>query len=231
MIHFPFGASNISSQCKELIIKNSKTVTFAENKIIYLQEDVADKFFIVLTGYVRLSYIMENGTAILYGIVPPGQCFGELGAFERSAYTDTASAVGSVTVLSVRANIFHSGCADNHELRSALSVLVASRYKAYIDVTKGLYLSHLSSRLATSLMRLAHSFNQTTEIKGRSFLYLGPMVTQSDLGAMARGTRGNVNRLLKKWERDGIILLQDRKIILLDPGKLEQISLGGGEEN
>lgn len=230
MIHFPLSSASLSSRCKDLILKQGKVASYSDNKIIYLQEDRADRFFIVISGYVRLSYILENGATILYGIVPPGQSFGELGVYDRSEYTDTASAVGSVSVLSVRADLFHSRCDSDEELRSALSALIAERYKAYIDITKALYLGNLSARLAMSLLSLARSFNQTMAVGGRQYPYVGSMVTQTDLGAMARGTRGNVNRLLKRWERGKLILMRDRRIILLDPDGLELLTLRNGED-
>lgn len=230
MIHFPLNSVTLSSRCKDLILRHAKVTTFSDNRIIYLQEDLADRFYIVMSGYVRLSYILENGTAILYGIVPPGQSFGELSVFDNSAHTDTASAVGSVSLLSVRADFIHAECARNEEMRTLLSGLVASRYRSYIDTTKGLYLNNLSARLAMALLRLAYSFQQATMVGEQKCLYLGPIVTQTDLGAMARGTRGNVNRLLKRWERDHLILLRDRQIILLDPEGLELLTQGSGDD-
>jgi len=230
MIHWLPEHGELASKVKEAFLKYSIRHVYPKNGVIYLQEDDADKFYIVLSGHVRLSYIMEDGTAILYAIVPPGQSFGELGVFDRSVYTDTASAIGPVSVLAVRAEVFHSNVAHNEDLRSALSSLIVERYKTYIDVTKSLYLSTLSARLAMSLLRLVKSLGQTIDLDGKGYPYLGSVVTQSDLGAMARGTRGNVNRVLKKWERDGLILVKDRKIILLDPDELELVALRGGED-
>lgn len=210
------------------MLKSSHKLIYNKNSVIYLQEDKADKFYIVLSGYVRLSYIMEDGTAILYAIVPPGESFGELGVFDRSFYTDTASTIGNVSVLAVNADVFHTGDRCSQEIKFALSELIATRYRTYIDVTKNLYLTSLSARLAMSLLRLTESLGHTMEYKGRKVPYLGSMVTQSDLGAVARGTRGNVNRVLKSWERDGLIVAQDRKIIILDSEGLEMQSLNSG---
>ncbi|MEO9530051.1 Crp/Fnr family transcriptional regulator [Roseibium sp.] len=229
MIHWLPENSELSPKIREAILKYSARNVYSKNGIVYFQEDKADKFYIVLSGYVRLSYIMEDGTAILYAIVPPGQSFGELGVFDRSVYTDTASAIGSVSVLAVSAGVFHSNVPFSTELREALSSLIVDRYRTYIDVTKSLYLSNLSARLAMSLLRLVNSLGQTIDLNGKSCPYLGSMVTQSDLGAMARGTRGNVNRVLKRWEREGLILVQDRKVILLDPDELENVAIRGGD--
>ena len=220
MLHWFPENEKLAAKVKEIFLQYSTRQVIHNNGVLYLQEDKAEKFYIVMSGYVRLSYFMEDGSSILYAIVPPGQSFGELGVFDRSVYTDTATAIGSVCVLAVRADVFHINTPYQSELKAALSALLAERYKTYIDVTKCLYLGNLSARLAMSLLRLVKSLGQNMVIEGRTYQYLGPMVTQSDLGAMARGSRGNVNRLLKKWAEDGLILIQDRKIILLDRKEL-----------
>ena len=62
-------------------------------------------------------------------------------------------------------------------------------------------------------------------IKGKKAECLGPEVKQRDLGSMARGTRENVNKSLRRWEKERILALEDRHIILLDREQLEDISL------
>jgi len=66
------------------------------------------------------------------------------------------------------------------------------------------------------------------QVKGREVACIGPMVTQTDLGLMARGARGNVNRALKSWERSGWIAIVDRSIAILDRSKLEHLAFEDG---
>lgn len=229
MMHWPVENDTFDADLREMFLKNAARSVYRKNSVIYLQEDKADKLYIVLSGYVRLSYIMEDGSTILYAIVPPGQSFGELGVYDWSVYMDSATAIGDVSVLSVRAEAFHSNISSDPRPMDALSALIVDRYKTFIEVTKSLHLSSLTARLAISLLRLVNSLGQTTVYDGRRCPFLGPMVTQSDLGAMARGTRGNVNRVLKKWALDGLVAIEDRKIILLDPDGLEFMALNVGE--
>ncbi|MEP1933465.1 MAG: helix-turn-helix domain-containing protein, partial [Roseibium sp.] len=125
--------------------------------------------------------------------------------------------------------LFHSGCSDGAKLMRGLNDLVVERYKTYIESTKVLYMGNLTSRLGLSIIRLAQMMKQRIVLDESEYEYLGPVVTQSDLGSMARGTRGNVNRILKKWQQSGLITIVDRKIILLKPRQLEQecFALGG----
>ncbi|MEP4336652.1 MAG: Crp/Fnr family transcriptional regulator, partial [Roseobacter sp.] len=211
------------------LLANARRNVLPDGGVIYLQDDPADVLFIVVSGYVRLSYILEDGTSILYAVVPPGNSFGELGVLDRSVYQDTASAIGPVSYLTLRADLFHSGCSDGAKLMRGLNDLVVERYKTYIESTKVLYMGNLTSRLGLSIIRLAQMMKQRIVLDESEYEYLGPVVTQSDLGSMARGTRGNVNRILKKWQQSGLITIVDRKIILLKPRQLEQecFALGG----
>ncbi|MBG6145981.1 MAG: Crp/Fnr family transcriptional regulator [Roseibium album] len=230
MFHNSSEIIGVSSAAQKIFARNSKRHVIDNNGIVYLQEDRADRLYIVLSGYVRLSYIMEDGTDILYNIISPGRSFGELGVFENSCYQDTASVVGQVSVLSIRSELFHSEEPGTSEMRAVLGTLVAKRYQDYLELSRCLYRNSLSVRLAMCLVKLIKNLGREVSIGGRLYPYLGEVVTQRDLGAMARGTRGNVNRLLKKWEKHGLVALQDRKIIIRNLSQLEFVASGVGEQ-
>lgn len=208
--------ATLSRPVKNSIVQRSVTRTFSNNGIIYFQEDDATSFHFVVSGHVRLSYLMEDGTAILYTIVPPGHSFGELGVFDNGQYHDTASAIGKTQILSVKADVNSVSDTCGGQLQNALSKLIAKRYRTYIDVTKSLFLKSLQARLAQSLLRLVDSLGETATYQGSAVACLGSAVNQSDLGSMARGTRGNINRTLKGWETNNWIAIENRKILILD---------------
>ena len=56
---------------------------------------------------------------------------------------------------------------------------------------------------------------------------VGPVITQADLGLMARGARGSVNRALKSWQRAGWLVVKDRAILIADRAVLEAIAIEG----
>lgn len=227
MIGIPiFGLSRLSNNldCSKNIFNNYiHDYVHFKNESIYIQEDVAEYLYIVISGYVKISYILEDGNCILLGVVPPGEGFGELGVFEGDCHTETASAMGDVCVARIRAEVFRDRMLQQLEVQSFLAQLLARRYRWYLQSTRNLSLSSLAARLSQVLLYLSKSLGRTTEIDGKTCPYLPAMITQSDLGAMARGTRGNVNRLLKKWEREGWIRLDHRRIVIVKKSRLEAI--------
>jgi CRP-like cAMP-binding protein len=71
----------------------------------------------------------------------------------------------------------------------------------------------LSMRLAKTLL------NYPVSGQGPAKLSL----SQKELGEMAGGTRENVNRCLRDWERQGIVELKDRWTIIRNPDALRQL--------
>lgn len=194
------------------------------NDFIYLQDDEANALYFVRSGHIRLSYLLEDGSAILFGILPPGESFGELGVFEGGTYCDMATSVGTSSIYSIPIAAFQALAQRHPELNAALGRTVAKRYRSYIALTRVLGLKSLPARLSQCMLRLADGLNDRTSHAGRSVARIGAFVTQTELGLMARGARGNVNRALKTWEREGWIGIRDRCILILDRNSLEDLA-------
>lgn len=213
-------------ECIRLALDRAATYRiFGPNEFIYLQEDDADFLYFVRSGYVRLSYLLEDGSPILFGILPPGEVFGELGVFEAGRHYDMATSISSCSVFCIPASALRSLGARHASLDLALARAIARRYRSYILLTRILGLKTLPARLSQCLLRVADELDDVTLHNGRNVPRIGSSVTQTDLGLMARGARGNVNRALKAWERQGWIEIRDRSILILDRTRLEAVAL------
>jgi CRP-like cAMP-binding protein len=200
---------------------------YAPNQFIYVQDDDPECLYFVAEGYIRLSYLMEDGSTVLHAVLSAGEAFGELAVFDNGQHCDTATAIGPVVVLAVPIAAFRALAESNPSITRALAKLVAKRYRAYVELTRTLSLKSLAGRLSQTLLRIADSVGQTATIRGRPCLAVPSVITQTDLGLMARGARGNVNRAIKQWQRLGWIALQDRSILIVDRRQLETVCLRG----
>ena len=198
------------------------------NDFIYLQEDDAEFLYFVRSGYVRLSYLLEDGSPILFNILPVGESFGELGIFDLGRYYDMATSIGTSSVFCIPIKALRTIANHHPEFDLALARVVARRYRSFISLTRTLGLKSLHARLSQCLLRLADDLNDVVSYGGREFLRIGASVTQTDLGLMARGARGNVNRALKAWQMRGWIASEDRSIIIVDRVSLEAIAVSDG---
>lgn len=197
----------------------------APNEFIYLQEDEAKYLYFVRSGHVRLSYLLEDGSVTLFAVAPPGDSFGELGVFESGLSYDMATSIGTSSIYCIPSSAFRTLVSRSPQLDIALARTIAARYRSYISLTRILGLKTLPARLSQCLLRVADGLDDRVSFGGRTVCRVGSFVTQSDLGLMARGARGNVNRALKSWEKDEMIAIQDRSILILDRSGLEAIAI------
>jgi CRP-like cAMP-binding protein len=195
--------------------------TYANNEVVYLQEDEAQQLYFVVSGHIRLSYVMDDGSAILYAILPPGDSFGELGIFDGGVHCDMAMGIGNAVVGSVSARKFSALCERLPNLQKCIALLVAQRYRSYIELTRMMSIKTLQGRVAQALLWLADGLGTEAIHCGRKVPCVGPVVSQSDLGLMARGARNCVNRILKIWERAGWLAIKDRSILIVNRAAIE----------
>lgn len=196
----------------------------AANAVVYYQDDPTTHIHLLVRGYIRLSYISENGIVTLLSMATPGQTFGESGCLENMVHCDTAFTVGPTEIITLDCSCLREGNDTAAELERRMSRIFARRWRSHVDFTRALYLPNLNLRLSHALLRLLDDMGNKIKYQGQMVDCLGPVITQRDLGSMARGTRENVNKTLRAWENDGIIALVDRHILVLDREALENVS-------
>lgn len=217
-------AFGIAADTADYMLPYCDLVTVQPGNVVYYQDDPTTQMFVLVKGHVRLTYINENGMVILLSVVPPGQSFGEVGAADRSAHCDTAFASGPVQLISIDTACLRSAESPATALNAALAAQVSRRHRSHMDLTRALYMPSLALRLSHILLRMIDLLGNKIRYQGRLVDCLGPVVTQQDLGSMARGTRENVNKTLRGWERQGLIALEDRHILILDNMAISDIA-------
>jgi len=213
------------TQAAEVIVhaqRHARIQTISDNCVIYYQDDPTEQLWFVLRGHVRLTYIAEDGLVTLHAIMPAGGFIGEAGALEALDHCDTAYSAGEVELLCIDLAALAGDRPEARELRMLVGAMIARNYRRMVEFTRALYRPTLSMRLSYLLLQLLDSMGNDIRWKGRQVRCIGPVVTQRDIGAMARGTRENVNKALRKWQQQGILALEDRHIIVLDPVQLGQ---------
>ena len=223
-VELPAPFAGVSEAAAAALAPSLSRRTLPANAVVYYQDDPAGAVYVIERGHMRLSHIMEDGSVALYAIIPAGASFGEAGAFDPVGYCDTASTIDEAVVTAIDLSwIGREGTALD-ELRTVLSRMIAARHRAHMQVTRALYLPNLAARLALAILRLVDELGNEVRYNGAMVPVLGPVVTQRDLGAMARGTRENVNKVLRTWIDAGLVAVEDRHIVILSRSGLEAVA-------
>lgn len=219
------GLAALGRDVVDFIRPHLSAQSFQANSVVYFQNDPTNCIYFVTRGYVRLSYIGEDGVVTLHSIVPAGRSFGEAGVFDGEGFVDTAFTATQTEVMAMNLGWLEETSAPAARMQGYLARLIARRLRDHVEFTRALYRPILMQRLSHSLLRLLDLMGNEIRFRGQMYRCLGPVVTQRDLGSMARGTRENVNKMLRKWHDDGILALEDRHIIVLDEMRLQSLTL------
>ena len=200
----PLGPADVDALAATL-----RTRTYERGGVLFHSGSAADGVWIVQRGRVELSVGAGRRRAVVY-VLQPGDVDGDIQHLLDMPLTYTARALDDVTALALDATSFEKLLAEHP--------LIARRW-----------LSSVAQRLATSQSRIIGLLGRSlTQQVAR--LLLDEAVDgdvplpQRTLAAMLGVQRPSLNKILKEFERAGLIEVRYAAIHLLDAPKLLTIA-------
>ncbi|MDD4617030.1 MAG: Crp/Fnr family transcriptional regulator [Alphaproteobacteria bacterium] len=78
---------------------------YKKGKILYLQDDPADFFYVIANGWIKLFQTMPEGEEIIIDMLAAGDTVGEGAIFEQGLHTSSAQVVESVKLFSIPSSL------------------------------------------------------------------------------------------------------------------------------
>jgi CRP-like cAMP-binding protein len=169
--------------------------------------------FLILDGRVRLVRSSSNGREQVLHEEGAGATLGEVPVFDGAGYVASAVAVGDVTVCFVPRPALLDVLERNPASASAVIQVLAARLRKFAALVEDLSLRAVGERLAEFLVREA-------EASGAGELQLPP--TRDQLAAHLGTVREQVSRALSDLKREGIIMVDGRRVRILDVERLKR---------
>jgi CRP-like cAMP-binding protein len=119
------GASLFSNLSEEDIIcfhDAAHTRSYKKGKILYLQDDPADFFYVICGGWIKLFHTMPEGEEVIVDMLTSGHMVGESAIFEQGHHTSNAQVVEDAQLLSIPSKLLK----DRISLSPTLSLSMLS---------------------------------------------------------------------------------------------------------
>jgi len=187
---------------------------FAGGTYIFRRGDPGTQIYVVRTGSVELSRVV-NGRRVILQLLRPGDVFGDVQALLGRQVPFDARAVDDSAVLSIRGSKLMDLLQTRPRVAQRWFISMAERMAGLQDRLGDLLAGRLESQLASILLREAGRDGQVH-------------LSQSHLGEMLGVPRSSVQRVLKSLESAGVVHLRYRRIDLVDEATLA--SLVGDDE-
>jgi len=210
LTHFPVLAA-IEDDAWRQAVNEAMTLTVPAGEAVFREGDSCSNFLLVLDGAVRVQKLSENGREIVLYRVEEGQscilttaCMLGGRHYHAEAYTET-----EVHAVAIPYRAFRQAMDGSHGFREFVFGAYAERITELLMLIDAISFGRIDQRLASYLLEQADE---------TGVLPLTHQALARDLGT----AREVVSRMLKEFERRGLVQLGRGRITLRDRAALAQ---------
>lgn len=201
------------------ILDQASARRYESGQPIFHEGEQADRFFMLLDGYVRVMRIGANGEKVIGLHIPPGQLFGIAKALSRTTYPATAITAVESLGISWPSTVWDRFSADYDGFSTETYKTVGDRLGEMNSRMMEMATLQVEQRIANVLLRM---INQTGRKVENGILIDFP-ITRQDLSDMAGTTLHTVSRLLSAWEKQGLVKSERKQITVCQPHQLVEL--------
>jgi CRP/FNR family transcriptional regulator/CRP/FNR family cyclic AMP-dependent transcriptional regulator len=172
-------------------------------------EHAADVFFLI-QGRVEASSVAVNGSRIYHATVDTPQFVGELGPLGDMPRTASLLALADCEVWAAPADAFVSFITTEAAAARDVIRALARQLQGQQALVDDLLFLDLKGRVAKRLLQMVTPDLDELPSDG----VVVPEVTQADLASLCGGSRENVTRILKEFDRRGFVRRDGHRYVL-----------------
>jgi CRP-like cAMP-binding protein len=194
--------------------------TIAPASVIFAEGDPASSFFVVLSGSVKLAQLTEDGDAVVFRLLAPGDAFGTASVLDTGQYPVSAVAVTAVSVCEWAAAAMRGYL--EQDARLSLNVLrsVSERLQALRLQYRQLATENVERRVARAILKLVHQSGTRVE----DGVLLDLPLSREDLAQLTGTTVFTASRIVSRWEASGVLRVERRRLVIRHPDTLHAIA-------
>lgn len=189
--------------------KAGQKQNYQTSDIIYMQEDEADLIYLILKGSVRVYVMNSNGKEVTIEILHRGQIFGESALITRSKRPTTIEAIQDTVVIACYPEKLYPYCQQSQGLMIAIMQSMSHTCNYLTAMMKRSYTYNRHEKVAAFLLDQMELHHQN-EIS----------YTHEEIASLLGLSRVTVTKVLNEFEKEKMILLQYKSIVIKDKNKL-----------
>ncbi len=198
------------------ILDQASSRRFDKDVTVFTEGAPAERFYLLLDGYIRVVRITPTGEQVTALHIPSGQLFGIAQALGRETYPATAITAAESIALSWPMRLWQSFIDEYDGFATETYRTVGARVGEMNTRIVEMATLQVEQRVANALLRLV---NQTGR-KVEDGIEIDFPITRQDLSELTATTLHTVSRLLSGWEKAGLVRSRRKRITVTDPHAL-----------
>ena len=183
---------------------------FPKDTVVFFENEEGDSFFMILEGRIKVTILGDDGREVILSMLGAGDFFGEMALLDNEPRSATAIAVEETELLSLHRTDFQTVLTDNRSITTALIKILTARLRRANHQISTLALLDVYGRVARVIVDMAREEGRRLRDGRIAFR----RATHQEIANRIGTTRETVTRMLKDLERQGLIHIEGKEIVV-----------------
>ncbi|SFX75079.1 Crp/Fnr family transcriptional regulator [Marinospirillum alkaliphilum] len=205
----------------ELILEKARHLELPSHETLFRQGDEAQRFYLVIDGAIKLFRIFDSGMESVVGNATALQAVGEYDVFTRGGRYDCfAETTRPTRLIGFSAPLYLQLARKNNTTALALVEYLAEKRSSHYSEIETITICNARQRVISYLKKLCEdNDNRLMGISGNQGLVLP--VPKYQIAAYLGMKPETFSRVLAALQKDGVIQINRREIVITDPDLLD----------
>lgn len=196
--------------------------SFKRGQMIYFPTEPGQSVLVLGRGRVKIKNLTPDGKETILAFIDEGELFGELALLDNAARNEYAEAVEDVQAIAVPRDDFVWLLGQRPDLALRVTKLLGLRMRRIENRLQNVLFRSNRDRLLLLLLELLESHGETW---GRHWA-IRLRLSHQELASLIGATRETVTLTLGQLQRERLILVRRRQVIVLDRDRLAEEASG-----
>lgn len=211
--------SALNADERRALLTRGHERSFNQGEVIFSRGEEGNWALLIEDGLVEVSVISLGGRKSVLNHMEAGEILGEIAMLDRAQRSADAVALTPVRGIVVYRDALLALLRNNIDACFSIIETLCSRARNASEMFELQSLTSGNARLARCLLRIAEKWGRE---QADGSIRIEQNFSQSDLGELAGIARENVNRHIKAWVEERLIIFERGDITLLEPGVLAE---------
>lgn len=210
--------TEMSSEEMGELASKTRMESVSKKTPIFFPGDPSQQIYLLKEGRVKISRISEGGREVTIALLEPGEIFGELEVLGDAPRDTLAEALDDSKICVVSKKVFLEMIRRIPDFSFRLTKLIGFRMRKIESRVEDLVFKDVPARLANLLLDLAKDYGKETP----QGMLLQIKITHQEIANLIGSIRETVSVVLGDFKRDGWIVFEGRRIVLLNPSLIRK---------
>ena len=212
--------SSLDERSLDALVRATSTRRLDTGEVLFRKGEPGRQLYGVLTGRLKASAAGADGKEIVFSVCDPGEVIGEIALLDSNPRSATIVALEPSLLLVLDRRDFLPFLERHPRVAIELAELLAARLRRLSELAEDSVLLALRARLAKKLVSFSRRYGRPTP----EGVQIDLPFSQQELGDMVGTSRESINKQLRAWQEEGLLVSSRGRITLRDAAALEALA-------